>query len=327
MPAAPPSGPSSWTRSCVIRGLRNGVADWSATTISTSPTAPIPRASIRRRSPNKRGRVQIVGAGGDGRPPGRARPGRGSRGAPPGRKPVATPFPISARGRLRRCRPAARVAVADGAARVLMVLPPETDGFGIILLDPECRTRTFVHQRSGSRRIRRARRSSPVHSISRRLAGRRPPSSPSPISRRPPRRCSERDGTALINGNPCAPAPEPSPAGPSTCTVTAKSTGSGARQRAHVLALPPVMEATDDKATCFYIHTVAVGADRFQIAAAATHHRGGRSRRRRLRVPRERASRALPGRRAGHVRSAAAHRPRPITQFQKSLSLRKPAPR
>ena len=97
--------------------------------------------------------AQIAGAGGDGRPPGRARPGRGSRAAPPGRKPRR-----DAGSHLREVaafadagRPRVSRSLTELWTQVFpMVLPPETDdGLGIILLDSNADTHFRSPTRSG----------------------------------------------------------------------------------------------------------------------------------------------------------------------------------
>ena len=71
-----------------------------------------------------------------------------------------------------------------------------------------------------------------------------------------------RIGTALINGSWFVGACRASPTTRWSCTAIATSTGSANAAGLLIVSAPsPVMEATDDEDTYFYIHTLAVGSD------------------------------------------------------------------
>ena len=72
---------------------------------------------------------------------------------------------------------------------------------------------------------------------------------------------SERIGTALINGTWFVRQLQRPGARVVRCTDTATSTGSASCGHAHRLRAVPVMEATDEYDTAFYIHTLAIGSD------------------------------------------------------------------
>ena len=93
---------------------------------------------------------------------------------------------------------------------------------------------------------------------------------------RPAKALSERIGTALVNGNWFVRRLKPLAGRAVLMHGHRHIDWIGECGGIPILSAPsPVMEATDDATTCFYIHTLAVGSDRrLQIAAAAAdHHR------------------------------------------------------
>jgi hypothetical protein len=80
---------------------------------------------------------------------------------------------------------------------------------------------------------------------------------------RPARTLSERVGTALINGNWFVRRLKPLAGRAVLMHGHRHIDWIGECGGIPILSAPsPVMEATDDMATCFYIHTLAVGSDR-----------------------------------------------------------------